>query len=219
MTVNDNQAQPEKEQASRKGSGGRSPHPAYELFVLGELMNGPQYGYMIHAIIQRILGPFHRLSWGTLYPLIRRLEQQGLIISEGQLEDGERGQPRKHYLITDPGRERFFALMADPGDYSADYPDLFTIKLSKFNLVSPEQQLAVLQHYHEYLRVLRDHYDHGRARIIANPGISEQEKPFMLQISDYHINYLNARLTWLDTQIAALTTQDNSIFIEEHDKD
>lgn len=50
--------------------GGRGANPVYELFVLGELMTGPHYGYKLHEIIQRILGPFQRLSWGTLYPLI-----------------------------------------------------------------------------------------------------------------------------------------------------
>ncbi|GCE28828.1 PadR family transcriptional regulator [Dictyobacter alpinus] len=211
MATNENQPKVKKAQESKKSSGGRSPQPAYELFVLGELMNGPQHGYKLHAIIQRILGPFHRLSWGTLYPLIRRLETQHLITSESEqdgeegAERGERGQQRKHYRLTEAGQERFFALMADPGDYNADYPDLFAIKLSKFNLVSPEQQLAVLQHYYDYLRVLRDHYGHGRSQIMANPGINDEERPFVLQLSDYHMSYLDARLAWLETKIASLT--------------
>ncbi len=214
MSSTENHDLPEKTKGARRASGGRSPHPAYELFVVGELMNGPQHGYKLHAIIQRILGPFHRLSWGTLYPLIRRLEQQGLITSEIEQDHAassqeERKQPRKLYRLTEAGRERFFTLMCDPGEYSPDYPDLFAVKLSKFSLVTPAQQLVVLQQYREYLRVLREHYSSGSSMVAANPGISELERPFILQLADYHVHSYNAKLAWLDKKIADLTEQQN----------
>ncbi|EFH85398.1 PadR family transcriptional regulator [Ktedonobacter racemifer] len=202
---------PEKRDVGRV-SGGRSPHPAYELFVVGELMNGPQHGYKLHAIIQRILGPFHRLSWGTLYPLIRRLEQQGLIASESEQDDtaasheGHR-QTRNLYHLTDAGRDRFFALMRDPGEYSPDYPDLFAVKLSKFSLVDSSLQLAVLQQYREYLHVLREHYARGSSMVVSNPGIHDQERSFILQLADYHIHSCDATLAWLDTKITDLMEQ------------
>ena len=190
-------------------SGGRTSNPVYELFVLGELMSGPQYGYRLHAIIQRILGPFHRLSWGTLYPLIRRLEQHGLISSatERQRTDAlleERGQPRKQYILTESGRTRFLALMLDPGANSPDYPDLFAVKLTKLGLLTTPQRLVILQQYRAYLQVLQDHYDRGRNRVVQNPGISDQERPFILQLADYHMHTLAAQLMWLDRSIAEL---------------
>src|SRR6266581_2037840 len=146
----DSNTQPEEPKDRGRTTGGRSPNPAYELFVLGELTGSPQYGYKLHGIIQRILGPFHRLSWGTLYPLIRRLEQQGLITSEIELRDTtqeEGGQSRKIYRLTENGRARFFALMLDPGEYNADYEDLFAVKLYRFSLLTSAQQLVVLQQY------------------------------------------------------------------------
>src|SRR5258708_36052286 len=124
--------------SGERAASGRHTHPVYELFVLGELMKGPHHGYKLHEIIQRILGPFQRLSWGTLYPLIRRLEQQGLLISEMEQQpagfSGERGPQRKVYRLTDDGRERFFALMLVPGEYSRVISEWFGIKLSKFAL-------------------------------------------------------------------------------------
>ncbi|MBA3947954.1 MAG: helix-turn-helix transcriptional regulator [Herpetosiphonaceae bacterium] len=199
----------EASEGSSPTSGGRIPNPAYELFVLGELMNGPQYGYRLHAIIQRILGPFHRLSWGTLYPLIRRLEQHGLITSTTERRPAalleERGQPRKQYVLTESGRTRFLTLMLDPGTYSPDYPDLFAVKLTKFGLLTPPQRLVVLHQYRAYLQLLRDHYDQGRSRIVNNPGISDPERPSILQLVDYHIHTLGAQLAWLDRHIAELT--------------
>jgi DNA-binding PadR family transcriptional regulator len=208
MSSIDRNTQPDVPKDRARTTGGRSPNSAYELFVLGELVGGPHYGYRLHRIIQRILGPFHRLSWGTLYPLIRRLEQQGLITSEIEPRDTtqeEGGQSRKIYRLTSDGRGRFFALMLDPGEYSPDYPDLFAVKLSKFALLTPAQRLVVLQQYREYLSVLREYYSSGARSVIANPGITEQERPFILQLSDYHVHSFDAKLAWLDDRIAALT--------------
>ena len=44
----------------------------YELFVLGELMDGPHHGYELREILSRMMGPFRHISWGVLYPLIRQ---------------------------------------------------------------------------------------------------------------------------------------------------
>src|SRR5947199_8595937 len=125
MLPDENSSEKNEEQAAS----GRNASPVYELFVLGELMAGPHHGYRLHEIIQRILGPFQRLSWGTLYPLIRRLEQQGLLVSEVAQQSTsfgeERGSQRKAYHITEVGRKRFFALMLDTGEYTRDYADVF----------------------------------------------------------------------------------------------
>src|SRR5258708_2302298 len=194
---------PEEGKGRSRASGGRSPNPAYELFVLGELMTEPHYGYKLHEIIQRMLGPFHRLSWGTLYPLFRRLEQQGLVTSETeQRPQEEGGPPRKLYHITEAGQSRFLALMLNAGKYSPDYQDLFIVKLSKFAFVTPAQQLVVLRQYREYLQVLREYYYAGSQRLPFNPAISELELPFLLQAAGYQIQSLDSKLAWLDGSIA-----------------
>jgi DNA-binding PadR family transcriptional regulator len=204
-------AENNSERNEEQSASGRNASPAYELFVLGELMAGPHHGYLLYEIIQRILGPFHRLSWGTLYPLIRRLEQQGFLVSEvahppAPVSEG-RGPQRKVYHITEKGRERFFALMLDSGEYSRDYAELFTIKLSKFSLLSATQQLMILQQRRDYLSVLRDHYASGTNRLKANPAISEEELPYLLQIADYHIHKCEAELAWIESKIASLAEE------------
>jgi DNA-binding PadR family transcriptional regulator len=155
--------------------------------------------------MQRILGPFHRLSWGTLYPLIRRLEQQGLITSTVEAEaveqTDERGQGRKVYYPTQAGRDRFFALMLERGDYTSDYPELFTMKFSKFPLITVDQQLLILHQYRAYLTTLREHYAAGSQQLKKNPGIGEDELPYLLQIAEHHIRTCDAELAWLDDMI------------------
>src|SRR5215472_4008569 len=58
---------------------GRRPLEMYELVILGFLMRMPYHGYLIAKIINDMIGPFARLSNGRLYPLLAKLEQEGLI--------------------------------------------------------------------------------------------------------------------------------------------
>ena len=44
---------------------------------------------------------------GTLYPLLRRLEGQGLLASEWRIEDGP---PRRYYTLNPKGEELFASL-------------------------------------------------------------------------------------------------------------
>jgi PadR family transcriptional regulator PadR len=58
-----------------------------------------QYGYSLkQGLSQRGL----EINEGTLYPLLRRLEEQGLLTSQWQLADESR--PRRYYLISPQGQ-------------------------------------------------------------------------------------------------------------------
>ena len=57
-----------------------------------------QYGYSLR---ERLAQGGLEVPEGTLYPLLRRLESQGLLESRWQLGDG---RPRRYYKISDAGR-------------------------------------------------------------------------------------------------------------------
>ena len=179
----------------------------YELFVLGELMVQPTYGYKLHENANRILGPLRPLSWGTLYPLIRRLEQEGLTTAsvekrrEGFPLAG-RGQPRRVYTLTSAGKQRFFDLMLTPAEYSRDTPELFFIKLARLQLLAPVQRISVLQWYRRYVFDLHRYYQASRQEVLNNAEIPEGERPFLVQLLDYRYHTLQAELSWLDNRIA-----------------
>jgi DNA-binding PadR family transcriptional regulator len=188
----------------------RRSNPTYELFVLGELMGGPQYGYKLNDIINRILGPQQQLSWGTLYPLIRRLEREGLTIATAEQRQAfppvERGQPRRTYAITEAGRQRFFELMLRPPSYTY-HPDLFAVQLTKFAWLTPVQRLVILRRYQTSLCSLRDFYQKMRLRIEMAPELCSEERPFILQLIDYRIHLLNAELTWFERTIVGASKE------------
>lgn len=71
--------------------------------VLGILAEGESYGYAILKRVEDLSGGQIQWSDGMLYPLLHRLERLGLVTSSwGRSESGRR---RKHYAITDAGRD------------------------------------------------------------------------------------------------------------------
>lgn len=68
------------------------------LCVLAKLKD-PTYGY---NLIAELSGTGIAVEANTLYPLLRRLESQGLLVSSWNT-DGSK--PRKYYAATDFGKE------------------------------------------------------------------------------------------------------------------
>jgi PadR family transcriptional regulator PadR len=76
-----------------------------ELVLLRLLQDRPAYGYeLVSEIARRTEGELE-IKEGTLYPLLYRLEEQGLVATGW--ETPERGAPRKYYRITDAGLQEF----------------------------------------------------------------------------------------------------------------
>jgi DNA-binding PadR family transcriptional regulator len=76
------------------------------LAVLSQ-MDTARYGY---SLIQQLAEKGLEIEEGTLYPLLRRLEKQGLLVSEWEVGEA---RPRKYYRISDAGREMLAALRAE----------------------------------------------------------------------------------------------------------
>jgi DNA-binding PadR family transcriptional regulator len=174
----------------------------YEVYVLGELMEEPMHGYLLPQILSSIIGPYRTLSWGALYPLIHRLEEDGLI-KPVEREDRLGTRQRKAYAITEAGRARFRELMAERGEYDPDYRDLFTIKLSKFAYVDRLTQLDILRHYRGYVGELREHLEAHLRNVTTNPYISERERPGILRALSHRVQLVRADMQWVEREIAA----------------
>ena len=73
---------------------------ALEMCVLGVLADGTAYGYLIAARLEDAgLGA---IKGGTLYPLLGRLEREGLVTATWRA--GEGGPGRKYFELTARGR-------------------------------------------------------------------------------------------------------------------
>lgn len=67
----------------------------------------PDYGY---ALLQRLTDHGFPVDANTLYPLLRRLEDQGLLTSEWNTEES---RPRKFYRTSDEGESMLTRLLDD----------------------------------------------------------------------------------------------------------
>lgn len=70
--------------------------------LLALLAEGENYGY---SLIQRVRElSREEVNWteGMLYPVLHRLEQEGLI--ESEWKPGESGRSRKYYRLSRPGQ-------------------------------------------------------------------------------------------------------------------
>jgi DNA-binding PadR family transcriptional regulator len=71
------------------------------------LTDNASYGY---SLIQQLGSLGLEIEEGTLYPLLRRLEKQGLLQSEW---DTSESRPRKYYRISAAGQDVLKALRAE----------------------------------------------------------------------------------------------------------
>ena len=76
------------------------------LAALSQLQE-PKYGY---ALISGLAEQGLEIEQGTLYPLLRRLESQGLLQSEWNVEGS---RPRRYYVISLAGAQVLAGLVAE----------------------------------------------------------------------------------------------------------
>lgn len=76
------------------------------IAVLSQLSE-PQYGYSLVTMLSEI---GVQVEPGTLYPLLRRLEKQGILESKW---DTEEPRPRKYYLLSKTGKEVYDLLIQE----------------------------------------------------------------------------------------------------------
>jgi DNA-binding PadR family transcriptional regulator len=75
------------------------------LLVLACLRKEPSYGYEILKVLNRDGEGLFQWQEGTLYPILHRLQKEGLVRAQWQDADAAAGgRKRKYYYITAKGR-------------------------------------------------------------------------------------------------------------------
>ena len=86
--------------------------PSY--FVLAALLDGPLHGYAIIKRVEALSGGSVQLAAGTLYAVLDRLSEAGLV--ELVKEEIVNGRSRRSYALTDEGGETLQAEAARLAD-------------------------------------------------------------------------------------------------------
>ena len=100
-----------------------------EYCVLAFLLPEPSYGY---EIIKHI-SPIIHISESTLYPILKRLENQQLVTT---YKEEYSGRLRKYYRITAKGEEKLRILYENKPKNGKKSLSSFIIRMKKFFLVT-----------------------------------------------------------------------------------
>ena len=73
-----------------------------EMLILSLLDARPRHGYEIGKLIEERSGGVLKFHIASLYPMLYRLEQRGLIVGRWMEKSGQRR--KRHYRITPEGR-------------------------------------------------------------------------------------------------------------------
>lgn len=98
-----------------------------ELAILGALWSGKRYGLEILRLLERDSELV--LSEGTVYPLLSRLKEEGLL--ESEWVEADAGHPRKYYRLTPVGRRRAVHMARLWSRFSASLGGLLSPLLEK----------------------------------------------------------------------------------------
>jgi DNA-binding PadR family transcriptional regulator len=169
----------------------------FELFILSKLLHRPMHGYLIQTILNSALGPARRVSWGTLYPLIRRLEKNGFIMATDENGNDPRG--KRQYRATVAGRARFIGLMNSRSDLGNNSADSFRIKLGSFGHLDDDVRLQIVTDYRCYLLRIRSHTESMAERILNEGDPFPQEKHFALLALEHQRIVTQSEIDWTDS--------------------
>lgn len=125
-----------------------------EFAILGLLHQSPVHGYELRKELTALLGGRRGISYGSLYPALKRMQAAGLISSDEPTPraelpadapalTGRRG--KVVYALTPAGEERFAELVATAGPETWDDERLFGVHLAFFRHTAADVRLRVLE--------------------------------------------------------------------------
>jgi DNA-binding PadR family transcriptional regulator len=117
-----------------------------ELAVLGLLHESPMHGYELRKQVNGVLGWSRLLSYGSLYPALKKMLKAGWIAEHVTAPEPGAISRRQRivYELTPAGVEQFTRLMADVGPASWE-DDNFDVRFAFFGRTDREIRLRILE--------------------------------------------------------------------------
>jgi DNA-binding PadR family transcriptional regulator len=178
-----------------------------ELPVLGLLKERSMHGYELRKQLGAMLGPFWQVSWGSLYPTLRRLAKAEAVekLAERSASRSRRagksakasgltgGRRKTVYRITPKGEEIFTAILEETA--AAVDAEHFTLKLAFFRYMAPEARIALLERRRAYLQ-------EKLAQFKANlADYKERIDSYTLSLQNHGMAATENDIAWIDELI------------------
>jgi DNA-binding PadR family transcriptional regulator len=174
---------------ARRGRG----NEVLELAILGLLKERSMHGYQLKKRLAESLGPFWQVSYGSLYPALKRLQRQGAV--ENVFPRAEVGRRKNVYRISEEG-ERLFAQMVESPDQGTD-DNSFRVRLAFFRHLKPETRIGVMERRRailmERLADLKERFASFREAVDG----------YTLSLMRHGVDTTEHDIRWLDDMISA----------------
>lgn len=167
-----------------------------EHSILAILSFWPSTGYDIKSEFEhKAAGLYWGMSYGSIYPKLKKLEEEGFIYS---IEEEEGGRKKKLYELTPKGWEEFENWLRQPPAYPVIRDELF-MKMSAWH--EDMEYSVLIGHLQKRKEKTEDLLDF--VKNWPTNGISYISKVGMLPIR-YTEMRLEAELKWIEEAIDAL---------------
>lgn len=166
-----------------------------ELAVLGLLKERAMHGYELRKELGQKLGFFWTVSFGSLYPALRRLEKRGSVRKSLPREQASRR--KQVYEITEAGEHEFLELLGD-GASTAWEEEKFPLRLAFFRYLAPEMRLRLLERRKAWLEQRLEEGTRSLKR--AKRGRADS---YTLSLMRHGVDVTKADIDWLDELIVA----------------
>jgi DNA-binding PadR family transcriptional regulator len=134
------------------------------LIILGFLMYGNLTGYDLKKLFSISFSFFSGLSYGSIYPALKKMEQDGLITMKLEIQDGTPN--RKVYSITEAGKAFFADSLKVPIPF--DRPkNPFLMRLFFFSHLQKEERLSAARQYLSDIEKMNAELEASRPEIEA----------------------------------------------------
>ncbi|MFF3070105.1 PadR family transcriptional regulator [Kitasatospora sp. NPDC057936] len=174
-----------------------------KLAILGFLYDRPLHGYELRRHLAALTGHVRPISDGTLYPAIKRLESDGLLVRE--TEPGTAAAPRHTLHLTAAGRTALLDRLREPERLDiSDENRWFTLLAFLRHLDRPADQAAVLRRRLAFLAEPASFFYEGDRPV----GAEEFADPFRRGLLLIARATTEAELAWLNATLADLAGAD-----------
>lgn len=168
-----------------------------ELAILSLTAEAPRHGYEIEKIIEaRGMREWTEIGFSSIYYLLKKLEQAGLVKSERVATKG-RGGSRTIYQITDNGRTALHtATLEAISQPKNSYPSIL-LGIANLPILSAEETVTALRSYHDGLT---ERAAHIRAQL-------EAQRPLPNHIEllfSYSLMTITAEKNWIENLIQTM---------------
>lgn len=162
--------------------------------LLGLLAESPKYGYEIKRGFEGALGNVWSVSYGQLYPTLRRLAELNWVTKK--TEPGKKAAEKNIYSITEKGKKKLDEWLLKPLRSTYKVKDEFTLRFLFFSKLSADTVLEYLaaeqkktvqqkESFESTLVSLRDEIDYYLQAIIRKGIIHlEAETQWLAEVID-----------------------------------